>query len=174
MRNLACSMLLAACLAAASSGCGEMSASRGVPRSARDRSPCSLSTAAELQAIIGKPLGEPVRDDSVCVFPGAGSSPRYVSLTVHWTGGRDELESARDGVKIVDSHLKKTEGMSMVEGQKIEGLGDDAFFVVAGVMPWLYVRKGDTSVAIEAFGSTQEQMVAIASAVLPRLQAASR
>ncbi len=99
-----------------------------------------------------------------------GASSRYVKLVVDWKGGRDELEAARAGAGILDKHLKRTVGQSLVDGETIEGVGDDAFFLTAGIMPWLYVRKGDTSIQIEAYGGSQEQMIAIGRKVLARLR----
>lgn len=132
------------------------------------QTPCSLMTSDELRQIVGAPVSEPKRDESDCLYQVPPS--RYVKLEVHWKGGRDELQAARDGMKIVDKQATRTEGFSLVEGQKVDGLGDDAFFVVAGIMPWLYVRKGDTAVQIEAYGGTQEQMMAVARIVLARLR----
>lgn len=134
------------------------------------QTPCSLITRAEIKEILGSPVGDPIRDESTCVYPGEGASSRYVKLVVDWKDGRDELEAARAGAGILDKHLKRTVGQSLVDGETIEGLGDDAFFLTAGIMPWLYVRKRDTSIQIEAYGGTQEQMIAIGRKVLDRVR----
>lgn len=132
------------------------------------QTPCSLMTSDELRQIVGAPVSEPKRDESECLYQVPPS--RYVKLAVHWKKGKDELDAARAGVKILDNHLKRTEGVSLIEGQKVDGLGDDAFFVVAGIMPWLYVRKGDAAVQIEDYGGTQDEMIAIGRIVLGRLR----
>jgi hypothetical protein len=132
---------------------------------------CSFITAAELEAILKVPMKEPVRDESKCHYaPEKGMST--ATIEVHRTRGRDEMDGARSGLRIMTKRMKKDvpdiDPTGILEGETILGLGDDAFFMTAGVMPFLYVRKGDASFNIEGYGDTKEQMIAIARTVLSR------
>jgi len=54
-------------------------------------------------------------------------------------------------------------------GTPVPGLGDEAFFLTAGLMPMLHVRKGDAAIVVEAQGASDVQLVAIARKALERL-----
>jgi hypothetical protein len=130
------------------------------------QTPCSLVTRAELEQILATSYSEGQHSGSKCMFATTGGSARPVTIEVRWTGGREELEGARIAQKAVDP--RTSTGRSVVRGKTVAGLGDDAFLIVAGFMPMLYVRKGDAAVSVMA-PATEEQLTAIARKALERL-----
>ena len=136
------------------------------------KTPCSYATRAEIQEALNSPVQEGQHDGSQCYYPPSGSGGRYAKIEVHWTHGRDELDAARTGVKILDKRMAKDDPnidrKTILDGETVPGLGDDAFFMTAGFMPFLHVRKGDAAFSIEAFGSDREQMIAVARKILTR------
>jgi hypothetical protein len=137
---------------------------------AKRQSPCSLLKRAELEEILRSPLEDGTADGSECVFGSAGSPWRSVKMNVYWTGGREELDAARTGVGMVNRALRGPVGEQAAPGADLEGLGDDAFFAMAGFVPMLFVRQGDAAISLECSGATREQTVAIARKALERLK----
>jgi hypothetical protein len=130
---------------------------------------CSLLTRAELERIVGASLEDGVPDNMRCRYAFAGQPLRQPLLVgVHWNGGRDEVEAARGGQAIVNGRLGRESGQAdPVPGAALTGVGDEAFFVVAGIQPMLSARLGDVS--IEIHGADRDQSAAIARLALPRI-----
>jgi hypothetical protein len=90
-------------------------------------------------------------------------------ITVHWKDGRDDIEAARGAQAGLNRRMRTETGMSdLVPGATVEGLGDDAFFTLAGSERMLSVRLGDA--AISLVGANREQLIEVARKVLPRIQ----
>jgi hypothetical protein len=138
------------------------------------RSACSLVTKEEMQQIVGLPIRVPKPDESKCLYQAVSNAGHYVQLEVHWNDGRDHLDAARASKRIITKVMKKespgVDPTAIVDGETVSGLGDDAFFMTAGLMPFLHVRKGDSAVTIEDFGGTKEEMIAVARKALSRLR----
>jgi hypothetical protein len=147
-------------------GCyGEEAAKRGI------QTACSLLTRAELEGIVGVPLEDGVPLNMKCSYAFAGQPFREpLKITVRWHGGRDEVDAARAAQAMVNGRLAKETGTSdFVPGAKVDGVGDDAFFTLAGIWPMLQARLGDVSIGIE--GLERDPMIAIARLALPRIKA---
>ena len=145
-------------------GCyGEEAAKRGI------QTACSVLTRAELEAIVGARLEDGVAANMKCRYAFAEQPFRQpLQIAVRWHGGRDDVEAARDAQRIVNGGLTKEAGASdFVPGAKVDGVGDDAFFTIAGVWPMLNARLGDVSIGVE--GAARDQMIAIARTALPRI-----
>jgi hypothetical protein len=89
---------------------------------------------------------------------------------VHWTDGRQQLAAARYALRRLENKTRTAAGDKTVVGTTVTGLGDDAFFLMAGLMPLLHARKGDAAIIVEAQGASDDQLVAIARKVLARLR----
>jgi hypothetical protein len=133
------------------------------------QTPCSLVTAGELQQILQANYLEGQHSGSKCLFATADGSPRPITIEVRWTGGREELEGARMAQKDMSARTRTSPGKSVVAGKTVTGLGDDGFLMVAGVMPMLYVRKGEAAFSVMA-PVPEAQLVAIARKCLERLR----
>lgn len=147
-------------------GCyGEEAAQRGI------QTACSLLTRAELEAIVGASLEEGVPRNMKCSYAFAGQPFREpMKIAVRWHGGRDEVDAARGAQAMVNGRLAKDTGKSdFVPGAKVDGVGDDAYFTLAGIWPMLQARLGDVSIGVE--GLEGDQMIAIARLALPRIKA---
>ena len=71
--------------------------------------------------------------------------------------------------KDLRARMRPSPGKSVVGGKTVTGLGDDGFLVVAGMMPMLYVRKGEA--AFSVMGQAPEALlVGIARRCLERLR----
>lgn len=134
------------------------------------QTPCSLLTRAELEQILQTALEDGIHRGSQCIYGFAANAARHpFRMTIHWKDGRDELIAARGAQAMLNGRLQKETGMSgSVPGATVEGVGDDAFFTVAGIWPMLCARVGDVAVSVE--GASQEQLIAIARKALPRIQ----
>lgn len=144
-------------------GCYPAEAARsGIP------TPCSLVTRADLQLILATPLTEGQHTGSNCIYASVSGRTAPVTITVRWTDGREELESARAAQKQVAGRTRSSTGESVVTGRTLAGIGDDAFLIGAGLMPMLHVRKGDAAVIVTA-AATQDQLTTIARKALERL-----
>jgi hypothetical protein len=141
-------------------------------RARTDRDPCSLVTREELERIRGGPLFEGEPEDNECRYDAKMVEGRiglhFVSITAGWTDARAEMEAWRGAAGFMDGMLRSTEGMSTVSGEALHNLGDEAFFVRAGVMDFLLVRKGNAYVKIEAMGPPEE-VIEIARLAVGRL-----
>jgi hypothetical protein len=146
--------------------------SRGDVRRGGGRDPCSLVTREELEEIRGGPLFEGESEDNECRYDARMIEGRiglhFVTITAGWTDARAEMAAWREGAGFMDQMLQSTEGMSTVSGANLTGLGDEAFFVRAGVMDFLLVRRGNAYVKIEAMGPPEE-LIAIARLAVERL-----
>ena len=129
--------------------------------------PCSLVTRADLQLILGSEYTEGQPGSSKCTYASADGAPRPVTLEVRWTGGREELANARASAP--PSPASRTaRSQTVVAGRTIEGIGDDAFLIQAGLMPMLHVQKGDAAVIVTA-PLNDGQLAAIARTALQRM-----
>ncbi len=129
---------------------------------------CSLVTPGELQEVFKAAFADGIPGNSACAYESTSPPKRMVRIEVDWKNGRDQMEAWRTGVAIVDRETRKSTGQSMVEAETLAGVADDAFFVTAGLMPMLAVRKGDIALSVLA-PATREQLVAIARKALARL-----
>jgi hypothetical protein len=103
------------------------------------------------------------------VYAAAGSPPFPVVIEVHWKDGRQQLAAARYALRRLENRTRTAAGDKTVVGTTVAGLGDDAFLLMAGLMPSLYVQKGDAAIAVEAQGASDEQLMSIARKALARL-----
>jgi hypothetical protein len=134
------------------------------------RTPCSLVTAAELGTILGASLEQGRPGNSACEYDSARTPGLGVRLEVAWSDGRDQMDAWRGGVDQVREQVRKTLGQSApVSGETVKGVGDDAFFVVAGFTPMISARKGDVAVSVRAQGATRDQLIAILRSALQRI-----
>jgi hypothetical protein len=131
------------------------------------QTPCSLVTRAELQQILSTEYSEGQPGASKCSYATADGSPRSVTIEVRWTGGTEELANAR-ALKPSTVRPGSPSKLPAVDGRTINGVGDDAYLIQAGLMPMLYVRRGDTAVVVMA-PAKEEQLTAIARKALERL-----
>jgi hypothetical protein len=145
-------------------GCyAEEAAKRGIQTS------CTVLTRAELEQLLGTSLEDGVQDSSTCTYAFAGQQRLPFQVTVHWSAGEDEMVAARGAQAMVNGRIGKETGMSgLVPGAAVEGVGDEAFFTVAGVWPMLIARLGDVAVGVE--GAPKDQLVAVARVALPRIK----
>lgn len=138
-------------------------------RSAGVKTACTLVTADDLSAIVERRVSAGRSGNSTCTYDIAALRPVSLTIEVAWTGGRDHMEAWRAGVRRVTQELKKHNPDPPVGAQMISGLGDDAYYVEAGPMPFLAVRRGDTAFTLQAL-LEQDTLAAIARKVLERLQ----
>ena len=134
------------------------------------QTPCTLVTRAEVAAAVKTPVGEGVHRGEHCSYDFT-EKPfiEPMRITVHWSGAEDEVKAARFAMKMMGQVLKNQTGMTgLTHGETLDGLGDDAFFGVAGIHPMLTVRKGDASFEVE--GAAEEALIQIARLAVPRLK----
>jgi hypothetical protein len=133
------------------------------------QTPCTLVTRAEVEAAVKTPVEEGVHRSEHCSY--AFKENPYVEpmqITVHWSGAADEVQAARLAMKMMGGILKNQTGITgLTHGETLDGLGDEAFFGIAGIHPMLTVRKGDASFEVE--GAAQEALIQIARLAVPRL-----
>jgi hypothetical protein len=133
------------------------------------QTPCTLVTRAEVEAAVKTPVGEGVHRGEHCSYE-FKEKPfiEPMQITVHWSGAEDEVKAARLAMKMMGQILKSQTGMTgLTHGETLDGLGDEAFFGVAGIHPMLTVRKADASFEVE--GAAEEAMIQIARLAVPRL-----
>lgn len=133
------------------------------------QTPCTLVTRAEVEAAVKTPMAEGVHRGEHCSYE-FKEKPflEAMQITVHWSGAADEVKGARIAMKMMGQVLKNQTGMTgLTHGETLDGLGDEAFFGIAGIHPMLTVRKGDASFEVE--GAAQEALVQIAKLAVPRL-----
>jgi hypothetical protein len=133
------------------------------------QTPCTLVTRAEIEAAVKTPVAEGVHRGEHCSYE-FKEKPfvEPMQITVHWSGAEDDVKASRLAMKMMAQVLKNQTGMTgLTQGETLDGLGDDAFFGVAGIHPMLTVRKGDASFAVE--GAAEEALVQIARLAVPRL-----
>lgn len=145
----AAGLALASCRGGAPETSSSGAAARGGPAGASaDRNACHLLTHDEVTEIAGRKvvMADQVEAGdtfSTCDWEdGAGVSA--FSLTVYWSGGKEQWETWRLAQGLGDSALKSAEGVSgsqVVKQGPVPGIGDAAFF--SPVLPSL-VLKGDT------------------------------
>jgi hypothetical protein len=136
-------------LASCRGGAPEASSAGKAPaKTAADRNACHLLTHDEVSEIAGRKV---VMADQVEAGDGfstcgwedeAGVSA--FSLTVYWSGGKEQWETWRLAQGMGDAALKSAEGVSgsdVVKQGPVPGIGDAAYF--SPVLPSL-VLKGDT------------------------------
>lgn len=139
-------------------------------QSAGVRTACSLIAARELSAMLGRAYGPGMAGNSRCTYePRPAAAGRQVIIEVAWTDGHAEMDAWRAGVRAVERELRKSTTAVAVESVTVPGLADDAFFVAAGLMPILAVRRGDVAVSIQA-AAPREQLFAIARKALEQLR----
>jgi hypothetical protein len=129
---------------------------------------CTLLTRAELEQILQTPLQDGKQDGYTCRYefpPNKVHEP--FRIEVHFKDGRDEMDAARGALKLFGGKGPNSVGQ-FVAGETVKGVGDDAFFTVAGIEPMLTARLGD--VAVSLVGGVPEQMLQIARKALPRIQ----
>lgn len=134
------------------------------------QTPCSLVTRAEIEAAVKTPVGEGIHRGERCSYE-FKDKPfiEPMRITVHWTGAEDDVKATRMAMKMMGQVLKNQTGMTgLTHGETLDGLGDDAFFGVAGIHPMLTVRKGDASFEVE--GAAEEALIQIARLAVPRLK----
>lgn len=145
---------------------------------------CTLLTKEEIQAV----QGEPFKDTKGTGKSGAGLSvsqcyfelPEAVNSIVvtvtkksEGAGARDPLQSWREIFHPNENAAKKEEGEER-EPQKVEGIGDEAFWTGNRVGGALYVLKGNSYIRISVGGAgDQEAKIkkskALAQSILSRL-----
>ena len=158
---------------AAGGDAGAGRAAASIPDAAK--LPCGLLSREEVQTAVGYPVADPlVVNETECLYsPQEQRRMSYTNIEMHWKDGREELEAARSAIRIVTRRVEKDapeiDPSEIVDGETVPALADDAFFSLAGVMPFLYVRKGDVAFTIEGYGETKEQMIAVARVVVAKL-----
>ena len=136
---------------------------------------CSVMTKSELSEILRAPIEEGVQDGSTCRYAFAGPAAREPFKIALYQNGRNQLSASRAAQKWMNSVSK---GLPLgaddfVGGTSVEDLGDEAFITSIGAhWPRLVARQED--VAVELFGGSGEQLIAIARKALPRVHAESR
>ena len=129
---------------------------------------CTLLTRVELEKILQTSLQDGVQDGYTCRYPFPPTKIHEpFTIEVHFKDGRDEMDAARDALKLFGSKRQHSIGQ-FVAGATVKDVGDDAFFTEAGIEPMLTARQGE--VAVSLVGGTPEQMVEVARKVLPRIQ----
>lgn len=136
---------------------------------------CSVMTKSELSDILGAPIEEGVQDGSTCRYAFTGPAAREPFKIALYQDGRNQLSASRAAQKWMNSVSK---GLPLgaddfVDGTRVDGLGDDAFMTSIGAhWPRLVARQDN--VAVELFGGSGDQLIAIARKALPRIYAESR
>jgi hypothetical protein len=135
--------------AAGSGAAGAAAAPQKAPvRAAADRNACRLLTHEEVSDIAGSKVTMADQIEAGDVFSTcewqdeAGVSA--FSLTVHWSGGREQWDTWRLAQGLGDAALEAAEGVrgsDVVKQGLVAGIGDAAYF--SPVLPSL-VLKGDT------------------------------
>lgn len=158
---------LTACGGAAGAGLSS-TASVGKPTT------CDLATRRELEAIVGVPLDEGTADGYVCRYTFTNLPFRLpMKITAHREGGKSEVIAARGAERFMSGQIQKDTGMKgLISGGPVDGVGDEAFYTLAAIMPMLTARIGDTGISIE--GAERDQMAAIARLLLPRIAATTK
>ena len=115
---------------------------------AADRNACHLLTHAEVSEIAGRKvlMADQVEAGdtfSTCDWEDEAGVSAF-SLTVYWSGGKEQWETWRLAQGLGDAALKSAEGVSgseVVKQGPVPGIGDAAYF--SPLLPSL-VLKGDT------------------------------
>jgi hypothetical protein len=133
------------------------------------QTPCTLVTRSEIEAAVKTPVGEGVHHGEYCSYDFTEKPfVEPMRITVHWSGAEEDVKASRLAMKMMGQVLKNQTGMTgLTQGETLDGLGDDAFFGVAGIHPMLTVRKGDASFEVE--GAAEQALVQIARLAVPRL-----
>jgi hypothetical protein len=131
---------------------------------------CTLLTRTELEELVGSRLEGGVPGNEKCSYAFAGEPLREpLKIKVRWESARDDIDAARGAQAILNDKLTKVTGTSdFVPGAAVEGVGDDAFFTLAGIWPMLSTRLGDVSIAVE--GTDRDKLIAITRLALPRIK----
>jgi len=146
-------------------GCyADEAAKRGI------QTPCTLLTRSELEQVLQISLGDGVHDGNTCRYPFPVNALREpFKITVHWKNGRDDMDAARGAQAGLNRKISTETGIGdVVPGAAVEGVGDDAFFTLAGAERMLSARRGDA--AISLLGGSREQLIELARKALPRIQ----
>jgi hypothetical protein len=134
---------------------------------------CTLLTREELQAAIAEPIEEGTPANQACKYV-LTNRPMVppLELTVHWHDGKDEVAGARGAKALLGGALAKNFGngsalASLVSGEDVSGVGDEAYYTEAGIHPMLVARLGDIAVGVE--GVSKEHAIAVLQKALPRV-----
>lgn len=134
---------------AGSGAAGAAAAQRQAPAKAEvERNACRLLTHAEVSEIAGRKVEmadqiEAGDGFSTCEWQDEAKVAAF-SLTVHWSGGKQQWETWRLAQGLGDSALRAAEGVGgsdVVKQGSVSGVGDAAYF--SPLLPSL-VLKGDT------------------------------
>jgi hypothetical protein len=143
---------------------------------------CTLLTKEEIQAVQGEPFKDTKPSQKVaagltvsqCYFevPTAANSV-VLTVTRKADGGREPSQSWQDIFHSERRSEKKEEG-EVKEPQKIDGLGDEAFWTGTRIGGALFVLKGNCYIRISVGGAGDqaqkiEKSKALAESVLKRL-----
>lgn len=135
----------------------------------RVQTPCTILTKAEIESAVHTPLGDPVHLGERCRYP-FKEKPflEPLTITVRWSGDEGAVKGAEIAQKMIGAIVANQTGIKgLSSGEKVQGIGDDAYFTVAGIHPTLTARKGDLSFQVE--GAAREALITIAQTALPRL-----
>jgi hypothetical protein len=131
---------------------------------------CSLLTPSDLQEVFGTAYSAGQPANYACLYASPQSPERQARLEVAWNDGRGEMEAWRGGVDQVKRDMPKRTGQQAPVGaETVAGVGDDAFFVVAGFTPMMAARKGDVALSVRVQGASRDQLIAIVRKALARL-----
>ena len=142
-------LAVASCRGGAPEASSSGAVARGGPANApTDRNACHLLTHDEVSEIAGRKvlMADQIEAGdtfSTCDWEDEAGVSAF-SLTVYWSGGKEQWETWRLAQGMGDAALKSAEGASGSEVVKqglVRGLGDAAYF--SPVLPSL-VLKGDT------------------------------
>ena len=142
-------VVLASCRGDAPETSSAGGAARTAPtKAAADRNACHLLTHDEVSEIAGRKVvmadqSEAGDTFSTCDWEDEAGVSAF-SLTVYWSGGKEQWETWRLAQGLGDAALKSAEGPSgseVVKQGPVPGIGDAAYF--SAVLPSL-VLKGDT------------------------------
>lgn len=127
------------------------------------RDACTLVTKSEVGAAIGTPIVEATNDRgdrSKCIYRGAPGTYRIVEIEVNWTGGSEDVQTARVTGRAFGGFGKVAD---------VPGIGDDA--VMMPMNSGLIVRKGDTAITVDMRMAPKDVNIAkaIAAKALSRL-----
>jgi hypothetical protein len=147
-------LAVAACRGSApESPAGRAAAPKAPAKAAADRNACHLLTHEEVSEIAGRKVVmadqiEAGDTFSTCDWEEEAGVSAF-SLTVYWSGGKEQWETWRLAQGLGDAALKSAEGASgsdVVKQGLVPGIGDAAYF--SPVLPSL-VLKGDTLLEIK-------------------------
>jgi len=142
-------LALASCRGATPEASSSDAAARKAPaKAAADRNACHLLTHEEVSEIAGRKVVMADQSEagdafSTCDWEDEAGVSAF-SLTVYWSGGKEQWETWRLAQGLGDAALKSAEGASgreVVKQGLVPGIGDAAYF--SPVLPSL-VLKGDT------------------------------